>query len=365
MMQPRHKLPLAPLTTFGVAGSAATAWTLEHLDQVDRLLDEIGHAATAAATLPFVLGGGSNVLFARDLHEPLVLVRLRGRRLLDEDGTSVLLEVGAGEVWDEIVRYALSHDWFGLENLSLIPGLVGGAPWQNIGAYGVEVAEVIDSVAAVDLGSGERRDFGRGACEFDYRSSFFKSAAGRRWLITAVRLRLSREPRARTDYGEIRAELAAREALAADPGRAAGHPQSTSGLGREPSPHQVAQAVRAIRRRKLPDPLVVGNAGSFFKNPIVTADSAEALRLSFSKLPVHPVPGDPSRAKLAAGWLIEAAGWKGFRDGDAGVSDQHALVLVNHGNATGQQLLALARRIQQSVHEKFGVALEPEPVIVD
>jgi UDP-N-acetylmuramate dehydrogenase len=361
MMQPRHGLPLAPLTTFGVAGSAATAWTLEHLGQIDPLLDRLARDSNAASPLPFVLGGGSNVLFARDLDEPLVLVRLRGRSLLEDDGASVLLEVGAGEVWDETVRHALARNWFGLENLSLIPGLVGGAPWQNIGAYGVEVAEVIESVAAIDLGSGERRCFDRAACAFEYRGSFFKTDAGRRWLITSVRLRLSRLPRPRTDYGEIQAELAA-QATSRMP-VADGRPP-TDDSHPEPTPQQIAQAVRAIRRRKLPDPQVIGNAGSFFKNPVVPAGIAESLRLSFAKLPVHPVAGDPTRAKLAAGWLIESAGWKGFRDGDAGVSDRHALVLVNHGAATGQQLLALARRIQQSVHEKFGVRLEPEPVIV-
>ena len=352
MMQPRQGLALEPLTTFGVAGTAATAWTLEHPGQIDPLLEKLaspspGAAASAAtAPLPFVLGGGSNVLFARDLSEPLVLVRLLGRRLVDDDGSRVLLEVGAGEVWDEIVRYSLAQGWFGLENLSLIPGLAGGAPWQNIGAYGMEVAEVIESVDAVELGSGRRRTFGRSDCAFAYRSSFFKTDAGRRWLITAVRFRLSRVPQARTGYGEIAAELAAR------------------GAGPEPTPQQVAEAVRAIRRRKLPDPQLVGNAGSFFKNPIVAAANAEALRTTFGGLPVYPVPGDEGLAKLSAGWLIEAAGWKGFREGDAGVSAQHALVLVNHGAASGHQILALARRIQQSVHEKFGVQLEPEPVIV-
>jgi UDP-N-acetylmuramate dehydrogenase len=352
LMQPRHGLPIEPLTTFGVAGTAATAWTLEHLGQVDPLLEklasdsEVAAASDAAAPLPFVLGGGSNVLFARDLSEPLVLVRLRGRHLLDDDGSRVLLEVGAGEGWDELVRYSLAQGWFGLENLSLIPGLAGGAPWQNIGAYGMEVAEVIESVDAVELGSGRRRTFGRSDCAFAYRSSFFKTDAGRRWLITAVRFRLSRRPQPRTGYGEIRAELAAQ------------------GAGAEPTPQQVAQAVRSIRRRKLPDPQLVGNAGSFFKNPIVAAANAEALRTTFGGLPVYPVPGDEGLAKLSAGWLIEAAGWKGFREGDAGVSAQHALVLVNHGAASGHQILALARRIQQSVHEKFGVQLEPEPVIV-
>lgn len=353
MMQPRRDLPLRPLTTFGVAGTAAIAWTLDHLDQVDPLLEKLARAPAAA--LPFVLGGGSNVLFVRDLQEPLILVRLRGRRLLDDDGSQVLLEVGAGEVWDEIVRYTLAQGWFGLENLSLIPGLAGGAPWQNIGAYGVEVAEAIESVDAVDLRSGTRRRFGAADCGFGYRSSYFKTGPGRQWLITALRLRLSRQPQPRTGYGEIRAELDAQAAQVEAGGRA-----GTA----EPTPQQVAQAVRAIRRRKLPDPQAVGNAGSFFKNPVIDRDAAEALRTSFPALPAYPVAGEPQLAKLSAGWLIEAAGWKGFRDGDAGVSAQHALVLVNHGTASGRQLLALAQRIQQSVQERFGVALEPEPVIV-
>ena len=346
-MQPRHDLALERLTTFGVAGTAARAWSLEDMDQVDPLLDALA-AFDPGAEPPFVLGGVSNVLFARNLHEPLILVRLRGRRLLDDDGTRVLLEVGAGEPWDEIVRYSLAQGWFGLENLSLIPGLVGGAPWQNIGAYGVEVAEAIDGVDAVHLGNGERRSFAQPECAFGYRSSFFKTAPGRRWLITAVRLRLSRLAQPRTEYGEIRAELSA----------------GGTGAAEQPTPLRVAQAVRTIRRRKLPDPLVIGNAGSFFKNPIVAADAAESLRTAFPQLPVHPVAGEPGLAKLSAGWLIQAAGWKGFREGDAGVSGQHALVLVNHGAASGRQLLALAQRIQQSVHETFGVALEPEPVIV-
>ena len=317
MMQPRRDLPLRPLTTFGVAGTAAVAWTLDRLDQIDPLLEKLARGCDAA--LPFVLGGGSNVLFVRDLHEPLILVRLRGRRLLADDGTQVLLEVGAGEVWDEIVSHTLAQGWFGLENLSLIPGLAGGAPWQNIGAYGVEVAGAIEAVDAVNLRSGSRRRFGAADCTFGYRSSFFKTGPGRHWLITAVRLRLSRQPQPHIGYGEIRAELAAQAA--------AGTPAAES----EPTPQQVAQAVRAIRRRKLPDPQVAG---------------------------------EPQLVKLSAGWLIETAGWKGFRDGDAGVSAQHALVLVNHGTASGRQLLALAQRIAQSVQERFGVALEPEPVIV-
>jgi UDP-N-acetylmuramate dehydrogenase len=289
-----------------------------------------------------VLGGGSNVLFARDVDEPMILMRIPGRQLLDDDGTDVLVEVGAGETWDRIVHWTLSQGWFGLENLSLIPGLAGGAPWQNIGAYGVEAAERIAVVTAVDLRTGTRREFPAAECGFGYRTSFFKTPPGRQWLITAVRLRLSRRADPRTAYGEILREL----------GAAA------------PSPLQVAAAVRSIRRRKLPDPAVTGNAGSFFKNPVIGMDALEPLRSAYPDMPAYPVVGDATRVKLSAGWLIETAGWKGHRDGDAGVSARHALVLVNHGSATGAQVLALARRIRQSVLDRFGVALEPEPVIV-
>jgi UDP-N-acetylmuramate dehydrogenase len=354
MMKPRRNQSLGALTTFGVAGIATQVWTLEALEQVDACLDAMsafGSVPGSGSGTAFVLGGGSNVLFARDLQEPLVLVRLRGRRLLDEGRDRVLLEVGAGEGWDETVQFTLSRGWFGLENLSLIPGLVGGAPWQNIGAYGVEVGEFIDAVEAVHLGDGRRRSFSAADCAFGYRSSFFKTPPGREWLITSVRLRLFRQGHLRTGHAEVAQELAARASQAPSPAL-------------PPSPLEVAAAVRALRRRKLPDPAVVGNAGSFFKNPIVSREEAEALRLAHPKAPLYPLTDDPTRAKLSAGWLIEAAGWKGFREGDAGVSSRHALVLVNHGNATGRQLLALARRIQQSVFERFGVSLEPEPVIV-
>lgn len=348
MMQPQRNLALKSLTTFGVAGTARRAWALESIGQIGALLDALAKGGSDSP--PFVLGGGSNVLFARDLEEPLILVRLPGRRLLDDDGTRVLLEIGAGEVWHEIVRWSLTCGWFGLENLSLIPGLVGAAPWQNIGAYGVEVAERIVSVNALNLDSGEQRRFNTAECAFGYRSSVFRLPAGRKWLITSVQLRLSREAELRTGYGDIQRELAT---LAAREAR-----QDA------PTPLRVAAAVEAIRRRKLPDPALVGNAGSFFKNPIVGPAELQRLRAAFAGLPAYPVAFDAASAKVPAGWLIEAAGWKGFREGDACVSPQHALVLVNHGNATGQQLLALARRIQQSVFERFGVALEPEPVIV-
>ena len=209
--------------------------------------------------------------------------------------------------------------------------------------------------------NGRRLTFSAADCNFGYRSSFFKSPPGREWLITSVRLRLSRQARPRTGYPEVEQEL---QRLASLQISAAATQISTEPGGPSPSPQAVAAAVRSLRRRKLPDPARVGNAGSFFKNPIIRRDQAESLRLAHPQAPLYPT-GDAGLAKLSAGWLIEATGWKGFRDGDAGVSSRHALVLVNHGHATGRQLLALARRIQQSVFERFGVALEPEPVIVE
>ena len=347
-MTPRSRpLDLTALNTFGVAAMARQAWTVSDAASLDAVLEAA--VAAGGGRAPFVLSGGSNLLLARDLDEPLLLVRLAGRRLLDDDGDRVLVEVAAGEPWHPLVRWTLDQGLAGLENLALIPGLAGAAPWQNIGAYGVEVASRIEAVAAVEVATGRRRSFATAECGFAYRDSFFKSPAGRGWLITAVRLKLSRIAEPQLDYGELRAEIARR---------------SGAGASAQPTPVEVADAVEAIRRRKLPDPAVIGNAGSFFKNPVVTRDQAAALLGRLPALPTYPVADDPARVKLSAGLLIEQAGWRGYREGDAGVSTAHALVLVNHGRATGALLLALARRIQDSVQDRFGVRLEPEPVIV-
>jgi UDP-N-acetylmuramate dehydrogenase len=222
---------------------------------------------------------------------------------------------------------------------------VGGAPIQNIGAYGVELAERFDSLDALHLESGEQRRFDRDECAFGYRDSLFKHAAGRGWLITRVRLRLHPERAAalNLDYGDLRVWLRQEGILA-------------------PRAADVARAVRAIRRSKLPDPAVLGNAGSFFKNPIVEASRAQSLRERHPGLPMWSVAAD--QVKLAAAWMIDQCGWRGVREGDAGVHEAHALVLVNHGAAQGQEIIALAQRIMRSVHLRFGVSLEPEPLIV-
>jgi UDP-N-acetylmuramate dehydrogenase len=241
-----------------------------------------------------------------------------------------------------VVERLLAMERPGLENLALIPGQTGAAPIQNIGAYGVEQRDTFESLDAIDLHTGRMRRFDAIECAFAYRDSVFKQRDGGAWLVLAVRYALSREASLQLDYGDIRSELASR-AIAS------------------PTAQQVADAVSAIRRRKLPDPAVLGNAGSFFKNPLVSPEQAAGLKAREPQLPVWPA-GD--RAKLAAAWMIEQCGWKGFREGDAGVHADHALVLVNHGQASGAQLVALARSIRDSVHQRFGVRLEAEPVVV-
>jgi UDP-N-acetylmuramate dehydrogenase len=307
-----------------------------------------------------VLGGGSNLLFAGD-PEGAVLA-LRGQHVGFADANAagderVIVRADAGVEWHALVLWTLSQGLAGLENLALIPGTVGAAPIQNIGAYGVEVCGTIHAVEAFERAGAGMRRLAREECAFAYRDSLFKREPGR-FVVTAVEFALSRRAAPCLDYSGIGQELAA------------------MGVDGAPRASQVAEAVIRIRRRKLPDPAVVGNAGSFFKNPIVPATLADALASRHPGLPVFPVApfpadaaahgetGDGGLRKLSAAWLIDACGWKGHRRGDAGVSDAHALVLVNHGGATGAQLLALARDIAASVQERFGVALEPEPRIV-
>ena len=291
-----------------------------------------------------VLGGGSNVLFAGDPEGPLLALRGERMAVLGETGDDVRVRADAGAGWDAFVRWTLARGLAGLENLALIPGTVGAAPIQNIGAYGVEASERILAVEAFEPAMGAMHRFTSMACGFAYRDSVFKREPGR-YVVTAVEFALSRTGAPRVEYAGVRAELDA------------------MGVAEAPTATQVADAVTAIRRRKLPDPAQVGNAGSFFKNPIVPAALAGDLLQAHPSLPEFPV-ADAGARKLSAAWLIDQCGWKGHRDGDAGVAASHALVLVNHGAATGAQLLDLARRIAGSVAERFGVALEPEPRIV-
>ena len=290
-----------------------------------------------------VLGGGSNLLFAGDPEGAVLALGGQKIDILEEDADRVVVRADAGVEWHTLVLWTLGRGLAGLENLALIPGTVGAAPIQNIGAYGVEVRDRIHRVEAFERTSGQLRRLDAQACAFAYRDSLFKREP-ERFVVTAVEFALTRTPELQLDYAGLRDELAD---MRID----------------TPGASQVAEAVCRIRRRKLPDPALLGNAGSFFKNPIVPAAQADALKAQHPALPMFRGNDDSTR-KLSAAWLIDSCGWKGHRDGDAGVSSQHALVLVNHGHATGAQLLALARRIAASAGERFGVGLEPEPRII-
>jgi UDP-N-acetylmuramate dehydrogenase len=323
--------------TFRVEARARYLVTVERLEDIPALLADV-----RVQGLPrLILGGGSNILFRADFPGVVVRVVLRGIELVGEDESHRLVRAAAGENWHDFVRWTVGQGWPGLENLSLIPGTVGAAPVQNIGAYGVELSEVCEAVEAVDLGTGESHRFDRTACRFAYRDSLFKQQSGR-WLISAVTFRLPKTFAPRLNYPGVR------EALGEV----------------EPTPLAVSEAICAVRRAKLPGlaPGEPGSAGSFFKNPLVPAAQAEALRASYPGLPAWPQPD--GRVKLSAAWLIEQCGWKGYREGDAGVYAKHALVLVNHGRATGEQLWRLAEALRVSVRQRFGVDLEPEPIVL-
>ncbi|MCD0491525.1 UDP-N-acetylmuramate dehydrogenase [Chromobacterium violaceum] len=339
-LQFRADVDLRPYNTFGMAVRAAHFCQLDDAADLPALL---AHPLYQQGPVLW-LGGGSNLLLTRDYPGLVVKVALAGIRLLREDGDDMIVEAAAGENWHGFVLHALAQGWYGLENLSLIPGTVGASPVQNIGAYGVEVKDRLLEVVCAQLDrNGEAATLSNAECRFGYRDSVFKHEAAGRLLVTAVRFRLSRRAELRTGYGDIQQQLQA------------------DGVDR-PTPLDVSRAVVAIRQSKLPDPAVLGNAGSFFKNPVVPAEQAAALLERHPQLPRYPAAD--GKVKLAAGWLIDQCGLKGYRDGDAGVHDRQALVLVNHGRATGEQMRALARKVQQTVKEKFGVELEPEPLIL-
>ncbi|NYZ64203.1 UDP-N-acetylmuramate dehydrogenase [Luteimonas deserti] len=339
MSAPFRVLQRADLRARNTFGVAASARRLVELVDIAALPDALAALGDGARPLP--IGGGSNLLFAGDAGDALSIVDTR-REVLSDDGERVVVRAAAGADWHGFVLWTLAQDLGGFENLALIPGTVGAAPIQNIGAYGVEVGECVVAVEAFDQDLRRLVRLDADACRFGYRDSVFKQQPDR-WIVTAVEFSLHRFAQPVVDYAGLRDTLAAR------------------GID-TPRPIDVAEAVIDIRRSKLPDPAVVGNAGSFFKNPVVPASQAAALVAAHAGIPVFAA-GDGLR-KLSAAWLIDQCGWKGKRDGDAGVAEGHALVLVNHGGASGAELLALARRIAGSVHLRFGIALEPEPRIV-
>lgn len=283
------------------------------------------------------LGAGSNLLFISDFDGLVLHANIPGIKQIKEDRNHVWLEVGAGENWDRFVGYCAANWLGGVENLSLIPGNVGSAPVQNIGAYGVEICEYIESVKGFDLKTFTEYEIPAADCRFGYRDSIFKNELKGRFIVTSVVFRLDKFIEFRLNYGDLKAEVEKR--------------------GGE-NIHIVRDAVIAIRESKLPDPEKIGNAGSFFKNPVVDSTLAEQLQAEFPAMPVYPA--GEGKSKLAAGWLIDQCGWKGYRQGNTGVHEKQALVLVNYGGASGKDIYELAQKIKRSVNERFGVLLEEE-----
>ncbi len=329
MLYIHHNYPLKDLNSFGIQAYAKQFAKLEQLEDFDAVLN---------AQLPVkLLGGGSNILLHQDLEVFLLWNQLKGIKKLDEDQEYVWIEAAAGENWHQLVLWCIERGYAGIENLSLIPGSVGAAPIQNIGAYGVELKDVFYELDAVHLDNGQMHSFDREACRFGYRNSIFKEELKGQYCITAIRLQLYKKPRFNTSYGAIQ-----------------------NALGDKPLTIQnLSEAIIQIRQSKLPDPNAIGNAGSFFKNPIIDREQYEQLLEEYPQLPSYPVE-DPKKIKVPAAWLIDQAGWKGKRRGDAAVHHKQALVLVNLGKAKGTEIWQLAMDIQADVQEKYGIVLEPE-----
>lgn len=327
---------LRALNTFGID---AKAKYLCKISDISELIDLI-HSPLYQEEEHYILGGGSNILFTKDFEGLLIKVDLKGIEILKENDQSIIIKVAAGENWHEFVQKAVTNNWGGIENLSLIPGTVGAAPMQNIGAYGVEIQSLIEQVEGIDLSTGSIRVFTQQECEFGYRESVFKRGLLKKIFISSVTLRLTKKNhQLNTSYGAIRDTL---EQMNVE----------------EISIQSISEAVIKIRQSKLPDPKVVGNAGSFFKNPTVSVEKYENLKRYYLNIPGYQT--DNQNIKVPAGWLIEQCGWKGKTINKVGVHPMQALVLVNYGGGTGAEILELARQIQASVFKKFEINLTPE-----
>lgn len=328
-------ISLKLFNTFGIDVLTKYFCSLTTIEELQQLLIEPKYAAEEK----LVLGGGSNLLFTRNFNGLMIKMDIKGIHLIKEDFENAWIKVGAGENWHQFVLHSLNSGFSGLENLSLIPGTVGAAPLQNIGAYGVEVKELIESVEALEIETGRIRHFVNEECQFAYRNSIFKSELKNKYIILGVIFRLNKKPNYNIHYGAIRDTL-----------KEMGVSQLTS--------RAISNAVIKIRQSKLPDPSQIGNAGSFFKNPVMTNEKFIALKKGYSNLPGYQI--SDKETKIPAGWLIEQSGWKGVKFGNAGVHEKQALVLVNHGNANGKEIKELALKIQNSILEKFEIKISPE-----
>jgi len=330
---------LKPFTTFGIAVEAKRYVAITSVKD----LQELNADGELQKRPVMVLGGGSNILFTHHYEGFILACQILGKEILKETEDEIIIRVGGGEHWPSFVDEMVEKGYGGIENLSLIPGKVGAAPIQNIGAYGIELKEVFDSLEAFELKTGKIRKFTKEDCEFGYRTSIFKTSEKGNYFILNVSLKLAKKPRLNLSYAPLKEAFAGRDK-------------------NDISIKEVSEAVKLIRNFKLPDPDKLKNAGSFFKNPVVSEKTANKLKESYSNIPIYPQTD--RKVKLAAGWLIEQCGWKGKRVGDAGVHEKQALVIVNYGDATGEEILALAEDIQKSVKKQFGIKLEPEVNIV-
>lgn len=337
-MEIKENISLKPYNTFGIDVKAKHFVEVSGLAQLQKLL------RLSAFPKRFIISGGSNMLLTKDIHELVMHINLKGIRVVEEDDETAVLKVMAGENWHELVLWTIDHGYGGLENLSLIPGNTGTAPIQNIGAYGVELKDVFVSCEAMNIQNQELEAFTNEDCQFGYRDSIFKNDAKEKYIITSVKLRLTKKNHAlRTFYGAIEDELQKMNVIT-------------------PTIKDISNAVISIRTKKLPNPKEIGNSGSFFKNPIVSKKTFEKFQKKHPNAPFYEM--DNNEYKIPAGWLIEQSGFKGKRNGDAGVHREQALVLVNYGNATGEEILALANTIQETVQARFGIRLSPEVNII-
>lgn len=325
--------------TFHIDARAETLAVVKTVED----LEEIYNSSKYRSKKKLILGGGSNLLFTRNFIGLVLKMEISGIEVVEDADNSVIVSFGAGENWHQCVMWCIENGFGGVENLSLIPGTIGAAPMQNIGAYGVEIKEVFHSLEAYEIKTGKTVRFYNEDCQFGYRYSAFKGSLKGRYIISKVFLRLTKQPVFNIEYGHLKEALEKMGAI-------------------ELSLKTVSQAVINVRQSKLPDPLEIGNAGSFFKNPIIENEHFESIKAAYQDIPSYTV--DAQSTKVPAAWLIDYCGWKGKRFGDIGVHDKQALVLVNHGNGNGNEILALSKKIQKSVFETFGVQLEPEVNIV-
>jgi len=333
--------PLKNLNTFGIEASARYFCSVSNISELTSIIND-----KKIEEVPvLILGGGSNLLFTSDYDGLIIKIDIKGVCVVNEEQKYVYIESGAGMIWHELVRHCVDQNYGGIENLSLIPGTVGAAPMQNIGAYGVEIKDVFHSLQAIHLNSGEVKTFYKEDCQFGYRDSIFKNRLKGQYAIVSVTLRLDKDPKPNLTYGSLKKSITEM-----------GCTEDNVTI------KEISDAVIKIRRSKLPNPSKIGNAGSFFKNPKIGGNRLNELQSAFNDIPFYPLGNN--RFKVPAGWLIEQCGWKGKVIGNTGTYKNQALVLVNHGNATGKEIYNLSEKILKSVYEKFGIQLEREVNIV-